>query len=44
MLHTTFSTALEALREEAQPIAIPPKHLHTIAGSNDIPHTDLSPL
>ena len=25
------STALEALREQAEPIAIPPKHLHTIA-------------
>jgi len=25
------STALEALREEAEPIAVPPKHFHTIA-------------
>jgi hypothetical protein len=30
-LRPNKSTALKALREEAESIAIPPKHLHTIA-------------
>jgi hypothetical protein len=30
MLHTTFSAMFEALREQTQPIAIPPKNFHEV--------------
>jgi hypothetical protein len=35
---------VELSRAQPEAKAIMHQHLHAVAGSNDIPHTDLSPL